>query len=108
MQVTPQSIYVGEDFGLLKDSNLPPAIGPGTTRLGQHMPTAWEIQDPWWVLGNLEIADVSLSKCCDTQDLQDLRSRSRAEKKGCAEVLAHVILLFLPPSSISRVKSEEF
>jgi len=45
------------------------------------MPTAWEIQGPWWVLGNLEIADVSLSKFCDTQDLRDLRSSSRPEKR---------------------------
>ena len=82
MQVTPQSIYVGEDFGLLKDSNLPPAIGHGTTRLGgSTCRLHGKFQGPWWVLGNLEIADVSLSKFRDTQDLRDLRSSSRAEKR---------------------------
>jgi hypothetical protein len=65
------------------------------------MPTAWEIQGPRWVLGNFEIADISLSKFCDTQDLQDLRSRSRAEKRDVPwyyvpYVLAHVITPFLP------------
>jgi hypothetical protein len=60
------------------------------------MPIAWEIQGPWRVLGNLEITDVSLSKFCDTHDLQDLRSSSRAEKRDFATVLAHVITLFLP------------
>jgi len=61
------------------------------------MPTAWEIQGPWWVLGNFEIVDVSLSKFCDTQHLQ-IFGEGVGPRRGMCRVVAHVITLFLPPA----------
>jgi hypothetical protein len=73
------------------------------------MPTAWDIQGPWWVLGNFEIADVSLSKFCDTQHLQIFGEGvgPRAEKRdvpcGCARDYT-----YLPSWLNVKVKSEHF
>jgi hypothetical protein len=48
-------------LGLLKDSNIELPIGHGTTRLGAAHAECMKGQGPQWVLGNVEIADVSVT-----------------------------------------------
>jgi hypothetical protein len=61
----PHRSYVGVASGLLKDSNSALPIGHGGTRLGGSTCRPHEVgQGPQWELGNVEIADVSLTKFC--------------------------------------------
>jgi hypothetical protein len=86
----PHRSYVGVASGLLKDSNSALPIGHGRTRLGGSTCRPHEVgQGPQWELGNVEIADVSLTKFCVSRStevlLRQARQGSRAPRTRSAE-----------------------
>lgn len=82
----PHRSYVGVASGLLKDSNSALPIGHGGTRLGGSTCRPHEVgQGPQWELGNVEIADISLTKFCVSRKcsrgkVPELGARGRPNK----------------------------
>lgn len=64
----PHRSYVGVASGLLKDSQCAASHWPRRDEAGGNTCKVQEVgQGPRWVLGNVEIADILLSKFCVSQ-----------------------------------------